>query len=232
MVSTLLTDINAYYKLDTSGSCPDSVNSYDLTIDWATFANGWGKINSAYTFDWTNDMIEANTNCWISSLPFSVSMWVYRDWNTWFRVPFQFCDKDAAEPYCRIIFDDNQPQINMRTAGGAMASVKSTAISDQTWYHFVWVWTDSSTMNIYQDWVDVTWAYSWTQDPTASFDRFSIGRAWDSSPWAYWQGKLDECWVWNKALTTDEIAELYNSWAWLQYPFTSTVNTTNFFQFI
>lgn len=45
----------------------------------------------------------------------------------------------------------------------------------------------------------------------------------------YFDGKMDEIGVWDRALSSTEIAELYNGGAGLTYPFVESINTTNFF---
>lgn len=46
---------------------------------------------------------------------------------------------------------------------------------------------------------------------------------------AYFNGAIDELWVWNRALTPTEITTLYNGWVGLSYPFSTTTTNPAFF---
>jgi len=209
----LLTNLVAYYKHDTNGSFPSEVNSpsNDLTINGSTYTAS-GKINWWYTHDWTNDRIEKDSNLGISSFPFSVWGWIKIN-DSWFRSPFWFFDKDVDNNYSRILLNSWVPQINLRDSINSGTIISNAwALSTGTWYHIIWVWTNATTMDLYQNWVNVNWATAWTinANPAPNFDRFSIARSWDSTPSNYLDGSTDEIWIWDKALTSTDASNLYN----------------------
>lgn len=217
----LLTNLRAYYKSDTSGSFPDAHNSYDMTISGATFDSGGGILWSAYQYDGTNDRIEVDNNLGVTTAPYSISAWVkFNGSNSWFRCLFQLWDKDTDGQYFRVIFNNRVPQCNARdntVSPQTMSLVGSTALSTGTWHHVVAILPSQNDIELYINGTEITNTVSNTWRQPKNLDRFSLGRAWDSSPSIYLDGWIDEVAVWDRAISSDDVTALYNSWSALSY---------------
>lgn len=219
--NTLLTWLVAYYKHDAVGSFPSEVNSptNDLTITGASFDSSW-KIVAAYSFNGTNNRIEANISFSITTSPYSISSWIYLDNTTGFQVPWFFWDKDTDD-YFRLTLNTWVPELNARDPWASPQTMVRrdtwNALSTWTWHHVVWVLVDINTLNLYVNGTKITTSIIDPGRQPANMDRFSIGRSWDATPWTYFAWNTDEIWVWNIALSDDDVTALYNSWAWLAF---------------
>lgn len=222
--STLLNGIVTYWKADTNWSFPDSVWTSDWTINWATFTASW-KINWAYILDWNNDWINTNYKNITSQLTVSV----------WFKTT-QTSDWDIFSKY-RWIWNQRS-FISRLQADWKMHCYVSTdwlsitqdfettnTWNDWLWHHFVfvnqwaWVWP----MQIWIDWVNQVWTLTWPNSDI--FNSINLDWAiWTTDSvnptFALFDWTIDEPAIWNRALTSSEITELYNAGNWNQYPFT------------
>jgi len=84
-----------------------------------------------------------------------------------------------------------------------------TVSSANTWYHYVFV-ADGTNISIYVNGV-LRAQDSFAHDIYYGTDCvFIIGGRDSANGWCF-NGRMDEIGIWNRALTTDEITELYNS---------------------
>jgi len=225
-----LTDnLVAYYKFDenTGSTAWDSVGSNDGTISGATRTT-W-KINSWLSFDWTNDEVSLwNISSLFTTNEASLVMWVKLDVatpvnvaQTWFAA---FWTDSARSHYP---FTDGLAYIETFRSS-RVNSISLSGSIDRTTWHMVTITTTPWTnwWKMYQNDTlihQTTWEAS-VSIPTSSFIWKSVSAGGDS----FIDWVVDEVWLRSRTLSSSEITELYNSWAWLQYPF-STANTTNFF---
>jgi hypothetical protein len=213
----LLNNLVSYYKCDTNGSFPDSEWSNDGTINGATYTAS-GKINWAYDFDGSNDYISlsglniswysaVSFNCWIN---WDLDTWgiqdVINDRKTWWSGTwFVFYHTWSAWKFWYRTLNNNST---------------SDEITESDTYIPTWTWTmitctyDGTTVRLYKNaTAGGTNASTWNIGTVNSVELWSnrvlSGR--------YFNWKLDEIGFWDKALSTDEIDALYNSWAWLSY---------------
>jgi len=89
------------------------------------------------------------------------------------------------------------------------AYTDATNIEDDEWHHIVGVY-DGSQMKLYVDGILAdTHNYSGTISSSTSF---SIGRYESSAPtYYYFQGIISDVMIWNKALTIEEIKDIYKN---------------------
>lgn len=94
-----------------------------------------------------------------------------------------------------------------------------TLILDQ-WYHVVWTWTPAThTSTIYVYGEESTPSFAGSRTPgTDGTQSFQIGAFHNDTPW---DGLIDEIYYWERAITADEVAVLYNGGNGRSYPFTS-----------
>jgi hypothetical protein len=92
----------------------------------------------------------------------------------------------------------------------AKGSVTTTTGS---WVHIVGTY-DGSTIKLYRDNV-LDGSLSYTGGVQYDTDGFYIGRRHDAGGAGsiYWNGKIGQTMIWNRALTSAEVTELYNGGA-------------------
>lgn len=210
--TTLTNDIKAYWKLDeSSGSTAyDSVGSANGTIYGATYTTS-GKINGAYSFDGSDDYISASPS--ITSYPITISAWVKQSANTSNKSPLSFKQSDIQ----RLMFGTNGTGMayNVRDTTKEV-EIGATNISGN-WTFLTGVSSANNNHKFYINGELV--ASSNTTIAFPNWTEFRIGDFNHNSTNFHFNGYISDVSIWERALTTDEITELYNSGAGLQYPF-------------
>jgi hypothetical protein len=197
----------AYYPFngnanDASGNGNNgSVTGVTLTKD--RFSNS----NSAYSFNGKNNHITVADNSSLSPNALSISFWVNAT---------QFCPTGST--LCDLISKDINPKSRQWTSQllqngkirtATFTTTENTFDSDisitlNTWYHIVRVW-DGTTCSIYINNV-LHGSMAMTGNMRTGSAPVEIG----GSNSQYFQGKLDDIRIYNRALTSSEIAALYN----------------------
>ncbi len=79
-------------------------------------------------------------------------------------------------------------------------------VSASQWSHFCFTWEANGLIKLYKDGAFVT------QSSVASFDDFGQGFNFGSRPGGFslYSGLLDMAYIWNRALSADEVAQVYN----------------------
>ena len=214
MVSTLLNGLVSYWKLDTNNATqPDEVGGNDGTVTGATFTSS-GKIGGAYSFDGTGDYINiATTNGLDTPSNITISAWIKTS-----DLNGALFDKrdSSSDGYGMFIFNG---YLHLRINANIQNST-GTYISDNVW-HYVVATYDGTYIRLYVDGtIDDTPLNIGLSTINTPHDAV-IGYLFDLSTtiWNY-IGLIDEVAIWNRALTTDEITELFNGGEGNQYPFT------------
>lgn len=215
-----------YWKLDeTSGTTAfDSVGSSDWTINWATWTTG--KINNGLSLDWTNDRVDFWDTWAINTWDFSWQIWA-KFTAAATKVLLSKWPNQATIPqwdYVSIItYNDWKIWFRLSDWSTLVEPKTTTAFNNGNWHHIVWVrsWTNAS---LYINWslIQTLWGAGYNIDNINSLMLGNFSYL-NSSLYFWWQ--VDEIWVWNRALTSTEVTQLYNSWAGLQYPFSSWSRT-------
>lgn len=222
-----LTDnLIAYYKLDWNST--DSLWTYNGTDTSITYVS-W-KIWSWASGNGTSSFISAWTP--IDGWVFSVSFWLKMN-------------VEIASWQCHFFSQRNNTsktgyfisyEYNWWTRRVWFARQKPNVSSDIV-YSSQTLWT--TNWNHYwltYDWTTVTWYFNWTSIGTVA----STGSgSWTFSTWINllrdiesWtvnaNAIIDEVAQYSRALSWSEITQLYNGWAWLTYPFTTTTSNPAF----
>lgn len=236
--STLLNGIVAYYNFDeASGNLLDQVNSYNGTVTGAT-QNVTGKIGTAYSFDGVNDYVN------IDSVLTPLATTTQGTWAFWVKP----IDATPATNQFIIAFGDTNEDTHLSsliTTSGILSvasrilgatqwqlSTNSSVFSDNTWAHIVIVQNGISPV-LYINGTEYSPGQS-NATFTTSTDQtiwFSDITGLDNGRFACWNysslgnirflnGTIDEVGLWNRALTPDEVTELYNSETGKTHPFT------------
>lgn len=227
VASSLLTDLISYWTLDeASGTRFDSHGSNDLT-DNNTVTSAAGKLGDAAQFTVANgEYLSVADN---ASLDLTTAMtlagWVYADslisayiaskWDYGTNGAWGF--KMQSGPLQAYI-TDSLGDVGSNVGEG------STSLSVSTWYHVALVYDGTQTGNanrlkLYVNGAAETVSFSGAiaaslQNSSADLRLGRLG-AVDQN----WDGRMDEFGLWGRALSEDEVDELYGSGTPPAYPF-------------
>ncbi len=191
----------AYYPF--SGNANDqSGNGNNGTVFGAVLgADRFGSANSAYSFDGTNDYVR---------IPHSESLNITGDLTigAWIRTGSAgriiFSNMQETSPHygysLRVSWDGN-----LQFMAGDKILLGDTPVNTDRWTH-VAATLSGQTATIYIDGVpNVTGTVG---IPTSSWLDETIGAS--DTPYYFWNGSMDEVRVYNRALSSAEIGELYS----------------------
>jgi hypothetical protein len=205
----------AYYTADNTSN--DALGTYNGTLtNGATYATG--KINNGFSFDGVNDYVNlGNVLNFDGASPFSVSVWVYTSSTsaqTYFsKLNGSFLGYEMTVNYGAGV------RFFLRSATGYIELSINGQLENQ-WQNIVFTYDGSknaSGVNGYIDGVlraksvisnNLTGLVSTTVNAQIS-GRQTSGQLFN--------GLIDELGIWNRALTSIDVTELYNSGSGLQY---------------
>lgn len=216
----------AYYPFNGNAN-DESGNNHNGVVNGATLtADRFGNLNSSYNFTGTTNEITLNNSQTLINGSFSVSAW---------------CTIETLSPsnYDAVIIGQYNGQVanerkwlfGYRSVStqrgisyylcdnfGNAASNSSTlnwVAQASTWYHITWVFTSGNSIKTYINGVlhsEVSTALS-NFNNVANTVLTKIGNGIDIDIPARlpWSGKIDDVGIWNRALTQNEITNLYNA---------------------
>lgn len=226
-----LTDnLVAYYKLDeSSGNASDSVGNITASNSSVTYVSG--KINNGASFNRSAYLSLGTPSTLNFQGAMTISFWMYTSPTELYTMLIADATSSAANGVY-IIYTHPTRVIGFGWGNGSTATSRETnndAYTINTWTHITVTRDSSKNQKIYVNGVEAS--YSQTENTSTpiygTLQGLAIGRK-GSSSYNYYTGLLDEVGFWSRALSKDEISQLYNSGAGLSYPF-STPNTSAFF---
>ena len=202
----------SYYKCDTNGSFPDNEGNNNGTINWATYTASW-FINGAYNFDWTNDRVDIGTftfNASQTDLSFSVWMKSSGQWASWWYLIWERNDTTTDWAFLQVL---SAGTILFGVRWNTVGTITSTTtVVDNNWHHIVWTYSENWTQELYID-AGSEWSIAWSALDWSSIPMEIWRRRTGASTYYTWD--IDEVWIRNVELTSDQVTDLYNSWSWL-----------------
>ena len=219
----------SYWKLDeSSGNAADSVGSKTLTNNSVTYAAG--KINNGAVFNGTSSSL-TNTSSFFTDVSGSISLWLK---TSVAGTPNQFLfSQGIATVNSRVVLStsvvangDLYFDSTVSGVGQLTFYTSSLSLADGNWHHIVMT-VDSSGNKIYKDGSQVTTGITYQVGTSATqkwfniftADRLNIGNTtYNNFTGGYFNGSLDEIGVWSRALSAQEVAQLYNSGNGLAFP--------------
>ena len=228
--SSLLDSLVGYWALDESSGTTviDATGTQNGTTN-ATVASG--KIGYGKYIDGIYDAVSIAHNDAIipKGVDFSVSMWFYLD-----SLPStvaglegyylfnQLNTESPWEPHNVQMknYNDLVAFSSRNTSETAYSVHNGAIISDSTWHHMVIVNRgNGQTLQLYIDGVDVsTDAGTFTGTLFEGGSNTYFGHSYNGAT-QFTRGRIDECGMWRKALSTGEVAALWNSGNGRTYPF-------------
>jgi hypothetical protein len=222
LLASIALSINAFAQVPTNGliawypfngnAIDESGNGNNGTVNGATLTmDRFGNTNSAYNFDGITNYIDlGQQNQLLATQPFTISAWaniptsstntsnsfLYRgDWAEMNQFGFNFAGIPAKTTYI------------MRVAGSQQTCSGNTTINDGIWHLVTWTHDGSGLIKIYVD-NQLETSATITNQTNLSFNLI-LGRLGDTSSHTY-TGLADDIGIWNRALTQQEITDLYN----------------------
>ncbi|MFZ4680660.1 MAG: LamG-like jellyroll fold domain-containing protein [Flavobacterium sp.] len=197
----------------------ESGNGNNGTNNGATLTTDrFGNANSAYSFDGVNDFIIVNNNPNILYPEFTVTIW--------FNSITSFCD--AIGPIIRsgnastcgwngfsIGTFNNDNNFGLQNFDGSDYSFQSNQLCSNfnsgTWYNITFTRSNSESRE-YVNGILVSSVLQSNYQPATQCPIFFGSNHLDSNnnPLSVFNGKVDDIGIWNRALTQEEITNLYN----------------------
>jgi hypothetical protein len=231
--ASLNNDLVSAWNFDegTGTTAEDSFSNKDLTLSSA----GWntGIINDAYqgvagrSASITDSTLQFNTT---GNRIFTVSLWFRPSSITSGFQGIISTERNSNGQGWSLRSDNGNSNVYFRYSDGTIRDITKTSLSNDVWYHAV-IGYDGTKTFFYIDGVSVG-TQTFTAGAMSSSGTLAVGayRGDDLSN-NNWRGRVDAVQVWDRALTSSEITELYNSGDGLQYPFAGgfPVNISNTF---
>ncbi len=198
----------------------ESGNANNGTVNGATLTTDrFGNSNSAYNFSGDSQYITVPNSSVFNSNDISVSLWVSSS-NIQRQIALiRLNYANASNEHFGIAFNDlNQFGVEIAAkynnpnciAGlGWEKNEKIQNIMDNSFHHVVGV-ISGNTLNLYIDGILVqTTTTPYQQTSSCWGGDIQIGRNWSTFN-DFFNGKIDDIGIWNRALTQEEITNLYN----------------------
>jgi hypothetical protein len=218
--NTTLTDslsegLAGYWKFDdgTSGATPTTATDSSTNGNTGTLTGSptWttGQIGSAVDFDGTDDYITMGDNdLYGPSADFTIAAWINQDAITTLQCIFCKDTRQVSGEQFRFSVGES---VNgkLRYSAATEEVGGNTLLTAGTWYHAVITRSSSSgRLNIYLNGVNDGSAATGSV-PSAPTSNVKIGSRDNASASEYWNGKIDEVRFYNRALSADEVSQLY-----------------------
>ena len=216
---SLQSKIISYWNLD--GNSTDEVGANDGTDTNITYSTANGKINQGAGFNGTSSKINvgASTSLKITGA-FSISVWIKRSGSQTQYSPIFYKPHDVSlnEAYWLGFWGSSDSKITLGfyDGSGYQFLTSDTEISDLTWTHIVGSY-DGTYLRIY---------INGTEDKNSNIGSKTISYSGDYDAWIgqekstkFIKGAIDMLGIADEALTSDDVAQLYNSGAGMQWPF-------------
>tara|TARA_Y100000310_G_C20677195_1_gene813764 strand:- start:253 stop:1083 length:831 start_codon:yes stop_codon:yes gene_type:complete len=218
-----LTDnIVSYYKLDgAAGAVVDSAGSNDGTNNGATRSET-GKIGDCFRFDYPNHISVGYSDTLVIDGDITMTAWI---------------NMDASSENVALMcwkYGDTGPEYNTMFYWGKMGTGQIRAIHEygngtnqesrtvgtnyltHSGWQFICITRDTTAKN-YKFYVDGD--YKETISYNTNPEKAASGNQQVLSICHNWPDLVDEVGIWGRALTAEEVTELYNSGDGLTYPF-------------
>jgi hypothetical protein len=195
---------------------------YDNDGTWTGAGSHWanGKIGQGGNFNGTDDYVNTNTEMDIDGMTeLSICVWIYwapADITKDGVIVSKWDDADTG----MMMWVDDVTVVSGRTdtitlgikvseATGARVEGSTGILTPQTWNHFCGTFKGSTFIRLYKNGVldqEVTATYASVEASTANV---RIGRGSYTPEPRYFDGKIDEVRIYNRALSASEVERLY-----------------------
>jgi len=169
----------------------------------------------SFSFDGVNDYFDCGTNSELKPNLVSCSLWIKGTSNTAYsRIISQDGPTGGADGYGFYVTPStNQVVFSIKTdVTGTVTSSSSGVLLDGAWHHLVGTY-DGSNVNIYIDGSVVGTPVAGTGNLSYGIGGLTIGCMSEPTalPSFLFSGNIDEVAIWNSALSSAAVTEIYNS---------------------
>ena len=215
---TIWNTLTHYYTGDNTPNDAKGTANGTLT-NGATY--GTGKINNGLSFDGVNDYVTLPSNSTNLGTSFTVSAWIYRTSSTALQTIYSNIQNSPFDGFLFHISNDRLTVL-IRNSGTASSISSVSTLAINTWYHVSVV---VNSTNLCKGYVNNSEVFSFNPSvnvnyPTTTYP--TIGAYKYGSTVGdvdlYFPGTIDELSLFNSALSTTQLTELYNSGNGKQYP--------------
>ncbi len=218
--STLLDGLVSCWELnETSGTIiVDSLGINNGTINNGVVVGQPGIIEKACSFDGINDYINFGYDVSLTPVNFSISLWVNPDTYTG-SLEGVLVGAGGTGWTHGYRFSRYETKVDFHWGTGTSSSQTLSLgyLSVDSWSHLMAVYDGTKVSVYFNGEFVVSGTNAFGYDPTnPEWDAFFIGRGGGLNNF---HGKVDQIGFWNRALTEQEIQELYNSGNGNAYPF-------------
>jgi len=217
MVSASLNDdIVGYWKFDenTGSVAIDAVYGAEINLAASDRWTSSGKINAGYSNNGAGDPNPFDNPNVAFGGSGTVALWFYDtkgDSNERFALLGSNQTGSTSDRLWMFRGTDGQLGVRLGTSSRVGGIFNHDA---DTWYHFALTWSGTDYVVYVNANVEASGTFS---GGVGTLDQFFFGGATDDNN--MWDGHLDELGLWSRSLSAEEIEELYNNNAGMQYPF-------------
>jgi hypothetical protein len=185
------------------------VHSANLTFD------KYGRIGKAYSFNGMNSYIEVPNSAIINiNDAITVSAWIKADAsqpiNSWRRIIDKSNSLEQKGWGLSINPNTNFARFEFYDSNGDDHYIETNfKITDNTWHQLLATY-DGHVMKMFADGVIDTESNIGTRTITTSSNSLGIGNNNGGNSWNPFKGTIDECIIYNRALTDEEIQTIYH----------------------
>lgn len=223
ITSSLLTGLVSYWNLnETSGDAADSFSTNTLTANNAPGATA-GKLGNARTFNGSNQSFSRNSNAslQVGAGSFTLTAWVQLANRADRAIAGKWQPTGNDREYL-LRFGNAANRYGFLISNNGIASSEAIAnnfgVPPLNTWTLVIAWHDATaqTLNIRVD-NGATNSISYTAGGRSGNAEFRLGALANAAQ--FWNGNIDDVGLWNRVLTSDEQATIWNSGNGITYPF-------------
>jgi hypothetical protein len=204
----------------------DSGNGNNGTVNGATLTTDrFGNTNSAYDFNGTTNYISVMNNSSLNPSSITISGWISSNANAqntsggvrsivtkWNQTPN--CGGDGENFNVQLSVFNSTNVIAFATSQNSQIAnaLKSSTdvIGLNTWKHFVFTHDPSSGQKLYINGVLISSNNTLGVLCATTNNLYFGADKLNAALWRYFNGKIDDIGIWNRALTPSEVTQLYN----------------------
>ena len=205
---SLVNGLVAYYPF--CGNANDqSGNGLNGVVNGATLTTDrFGNSNSAYNFNGINNKITTPPNSQFINNDISISVWINLNNIADSGRQFLVVGTDTDAIWSCAYVPSQFGIIKNQGCGSVSEAYSNTFTTINQWEHLCYV-ISNTTIKIYQNGNLISTNSSIPFSNTCNHFEFNMGYDIFGDP-EYLDGKLDDIGIWNRALTQQEITQLYN----------------------
>ncbi len=205
-------DLLSWWRFDEGegDTAEDSIGGNDGTVYGASWTTE-GQIDGALDFDGIDDYVDCGDNEDFDSPSttnaLTISAWVYPETVSGRQgIISKWLANERA--YLLELYDDEvEFALGYNNGSSYKVLYASASLQTERWYHLAGIY-DGSSMAIYVNGVPVN-ETEWSTAPSSTSANFHIGDLQYTSARRYFEGKIDDVRMYDRALTDEEIQRLY-----------------------